>query len=657
MKLSVIIVNYNVRYFLDQCLQSVRKAASLQPAEIFVVDNTSTDGSVEMVRERFPEVKLIANTENVGFSKANNQAIRIANGEYILLLNPDTVVQEDTFLKICSFMDEHKDAGGLGVQMIDGKGNFLPESKRGLPTPSVAFYKIFGLSSLFPKSKTFGKYHLGYLDKDKLHEVDVLSGAFMLLRKTALDKTGLLDEDYFMYGEDIDLSYRIQKAGFKNYYYPDTKIIHYKGESTRKSSVNYVLVFYRAMVIFAKKHFAPGRAALFGFLINTAVWFRAAAAIGKRFMEKLWMPLADAVLIYGGMYILKNYWEFTVKDVHYPAEFMNYVVPAYILIWLTGAYFGGGYDLPVRISRLIRGLLSGTIVILVIYALLPEHLRFSRALILLGTAWASLAVTLLRIIFHLTGSSKYKLADSIRKRLLIVGDAEESRRILSLLMMSGSQTHFVGYVDDAKTNSDVDPAMSSYYLGDLASLPDLVRLYETNEVIFCGKNLSSGTIIEQMLKLGNPSLEYKIAPPESLFIIGSNSINEKGNFYLIDVPTLNSAVNRRNKRIFDFTSAIFLLIFSPVIIWFTEDKPGFIRNIFHVLSGKISWVGINALNDPLFKGYRHGILNPSDMLPQAPSEPQIIQRLNVLYAKEYKVYNDFRILTKNLRISGRKFSV
>ncbi|GIV44270.1 MAG: hypothetical protein KatS3mg035_1393 [Bacteroidia bacterium] len=230
MKLSVIIVNYNVRHFLEQCLHSVMKAAKGLSVEVFVVDNNSVDNSLEMVREKFPEVKIIANKENVGFSRANNHALRIAKGEYQLLLNPDTVVEEDTFKKVIDFMDNHPDAGGLGVYMIDGKGNFLPESKRGLPTPLVAFYKIFGLSALFPKSKIFGKYHLGYLDKEKIHEVEILSGAFMLMRKAALDKVGLLDEDFFMYGEDIDLSYRIIKGGYKNYYFPETRIIHYKGE-------------------------------------------------------------------------------------------------------------------------------------------------------------------------------------------------------------------------------------------------------------------------------------------------------------------------------------------------------------------------------------------------------------------------------------------
>ena len=285
MKLSVVIVNYNVKYFLEQCLYAVRKAKQHLPIEVFVVDNHSVDGSIEMLKEKFPEVQLIENKKNVGFSVANNQAMQIAQGEYFLLLNPDTVVQEDTFVKICDFMDAHPNAGGLGVKMIDGKGQFLPESKRGLPTPFVAFCKIMGLSNLFPKSKKFGRYHLGFLDKNKIHKVDVLAGAFMLMRKSALDQVGLLDETFFMYGEDIDLSYRIQLGGYDNYYFPDTQIIHYKGESTKKSSVNYVFVFYNAMIIFAQKHFTKKNAKLFSFLINIAIYLRAGLAIFSRLLR------------------------------------------------------------------------------------------------------------------------------------------------------------------------------------------------------------------------------------------------------------------------------------------------------------------------------------------------------------------------------------
>ena len=248
MQLSIIIVNYNVRNFLEQCLTSVFKAINGIDAEVFVVDNNSSDDSLEMVSQQFPEVIIIANKDNVGFSKANNQAMAIAKGRYILLLNPDTVVEEDTFSKCIAFSDKHPDLGGLGVKMVDGSGIFLPESKRGLPTPSVSFYKIFGLSAIFPKSKTFAKYHLAYLDKDEINEIEVLSGAFMWMRKSVLDKIGYLDEAFFMYGEDIDLSYRITQAGYKNYYFPEAQIIHYKGESTKKGSINYVFVFYLSLI-------------------------------------------------------------------------------------------------------------------------------------------------------------------------------------------------------------------------------------------------------------------------------------------------------------------------------------------------------------------------------------------------------------------------
>ncbi|HSY62482.1 MAG TPA: glycosyltransferase family 2 protein, partial [Cytophaga sp.] len=290
-QLSIIIVNYNVCHFLEQALISVSKASNNLDVEVFVVDNNSADGSVEMVKAKFPTVKLIVNELNVGFSKANNQAIAKATGEYILLLNPDTVIEVDTLDKCVAFMNAHPQGGGLGVKMIDGKGDFLAESKRGFPTPWVAFYKIFGLAKLFPKSKKFGHYHLGYLDKNKTHEVEVLSGAFMVLRKSVLDKIGVLDEDYFMYGEDIDLSYRIIKNGYKNYYFSDTRIIHYKGESTKKTSVNYVFIFYKAMIIFAQKHFTSNNTGTFKLLIHLAIYFRAFIALSNRILDKV-LPVA-----------------------------------------------------------------------------------------------------------------------------------------------------------------------------------------------------------------------------------------------------------------------------------------------------------------------------------------------------------------------------
>ena len=280
--LSIVIVNYNVCGFLEQCLLSVRDAVKGISHEIFVVDNASTDGSEAYISTRFPQVKYIYNTENVGFSKANNQAIAQSSGRYVLLLNPDTVVGESVLDEACHFLDEHDDAGALGVKMIDGDGKFLPESKRGFPSPWVSFSKIFGLSKLFPYSRRFGRYHLRFLDENSTHRVDVLSGAFMLLRRSTLDRCGLLDENFFMYGEDIDLSYRMTLTGEKNYYLP-LRILHYKGESTKTESLRYVRIFYQAMFIFLRKHYPHYK--LFALLsIKTAIYMRATTAAVRRFL-------------------------------------------------------------------------------------------------------------------------------------------------------------------------------------------------------------------------------------------------------------------------------------------------------------------------------------------------------------------------------------
>lgn len=275
-KISVVIVNYNVKYFVEQCLYSVQAAMSGLSGEVFVVDNNSTDDSMAYLKPRFPQVTFIENRDNPGFAKANNQAIRICRGKYVLLLNPDTVIGEDSLRSLCLFMDEHPEAGGIGVKMIDGHGLFLPESKRSFPSPWVSFCKLFGLSSLFPNSPRFSRYALRYLDENKLHKVDVLAGAFMLMRHEALDRVGLLDESFFMYGEDIDLSYRLVLGGYQNYYIPE-RMLHYKGESTKHGDMKYIKAFYGAMIIFFRKYY-PHSGWLMEGLIRTAVFLKALLA-------------------------------------------------------------------------------------------------------------------------------------------------------------------------------------------------------------------------------------------------------------------------------------------------------------------------------------------------------------------------------------------
>jgi N-acetylglucosaminyl-diphospho-decaprenol L-rhamnosyltransferase len=265
MKLSIVIVNYNVRYFLELCLLSVQKASVNITSEIIVVDNVSSDGSCEMLAHNYPDVQLIQNTENVGFSKANNQGVAIAKGEYVLILNPDTVVSETTFEKILDFADQKKNLGAVGAQLVDGVGAFLPESKRGIPSLKATFFKLTGNAKK-------GTYYNNGLDKDENGKIEILVGAFMLVKKEVYQKIGGFDEDYFMYGEDIDLSYRLLKEGYQNYYCGETKTIHFKGESTRKD-VRYLKHFHEAMEIFYKKHFEINIASKLLMRLGSKLWF------------------------------------------------------------------------------------------------------------------------------------------------------------------------------------------------------------------------------------------------------------------------------------------------------------------------------------------------------------------------------------------------
>ena len=646
MELSIIIVNYNVKHFLEQCLHSVLKASKNISSEIFVVDNNSVDGSAQLIREKFSQIHFIENKENVGFSKANNQAIRLAKGKYVLLLNPDTVVEEDTFSKVLDFMESNPIAGGLGVKMIDGKGAFLPESKRGLPTPWVAFYKMFGISKLFPKSKKFGKYHLSYLNENKIHEIEVLAGAFMLMRKETLDKVGLLDESFFMYGEDIDLSYRITLGGYKNYYFPETTIIHYKGESTKKGSLNYVKVFYNAMIIFARKHFSGENANFFSLIINLAIYFRALISIGKRVFDKIYLPIIDALLIFTGFLFITPYWEnHQFETGYYPPEFLQLVVPVYLLLWFFGVLASRGYAKPVNLYKVTRGVFWGTISILLVYSLVDEKFRFSRALILLGSAWAVSILVLFRLIFHWLKIKGFRLDIKKATKIAIVGHSSEATRVKQVLEKTQIQSELAGFIAIDKKDTGQN------YIGQLNQLTEIIRINRIDEIIFCAENISSAQIIRAMLDLTELNVDYKIAPPESVSIIGSNSIHTAGDLYVVNVNAISKNTNKRNKRIFDFGVALSCLIISPILIWFFKNKFNLINNFFAVLRGRKSWIGY-ILEENTFENLpllKIGILNPGDLFSELSLDTEKLSQLNILYAKDYSLLTDFEIIFKGWR--------
>lgn len=648
LKLSVIIVNYNVKYFLEQSLLSVEKAIDGLDADVYVVDNNSADGSVEMVQRQFPWVKLIANKDNPGFSIANNQAIRDSKAEYVLLLNPDTLVEEDTFRKCIAFMDANPDTGGLGVRMIDGAGLFLPESKRGFPSPLVAFSKTFGLSTLFPKSKIFNKYHLGYLSEWETAEIDVLSGAYMFMRKEALDKVGLLDETFFMYGEDIDLSYRITLGGYKNVYFPETTIIHYKGESTKKGSLNYVKAFYQAMIIFAKKHFKGGQAKGFVALIQVAIYFKAFLTLVSNFFNRFGSVMIDALIGYTGLLLVEDFWSnyhFNNPD-YFSSLYRKVNYPLYVLFWIVSAYFSGAYDKPAKLRRLVRGILFGSLFLTAAYGLLPVDWRPSRAIILLGASWMLLGSVGIRLIRHFIKYRNFRMGSSKDSRMIIVGSVAESTRVKAMLHQVGARKNILGLVSPLKEESELS-------LGRIEKLEELVRIYKVEELIFCSSDISSTSITGYMTRLGN-ALEYKIVPKESSSIIGSSSKNSSGEVYTVDIRfNIDAPIHRRNKRLFDIVFSGLLLILAPILMPFQESPFKMIQNCLSVLFGKKTWVGYTDIKNDAFPKIKRSVLNNADVLPVLELDKETKYRLDFLYAKDYEIEDDINIMLKAWKKYGK----
>ncbi len=662
--LSIVIVSYNVRHFLEQALYSVRRALVGIDAEVWVVDNNSVDDSVRMVREKFPEVRLIANNDNPGFAVANNQAIRQSTGRYVLLLNPDTVVEEDTFAKCIRFMDEHPGAGALGVRLIDGSGRYLPESKRGFPTPWVAFCKSTGLSALFPRSRRFNYYYLGHLSPHETHTIDVLAGCYMFMRREALDKAGLLDEAFFMYGEDIDLSYRITRAGYQNYYYPETQIIHYKGESTKKGTLNYVRVFYQAMIIFARKHFTGRQAGLFVAMLQVAIWLRAGITLVQQFFRKIWLPMLDAALLFAGLLFLKDFWAgYYYKDPGYfkPAV-AQFNFPLYTGVWLLSVWLNGGYDHRYDLRRLVRGLAMGTLLLAAVYGFLNEDLRSSRALLLLGAAWAALALTTLRLLMHLVEYGNLRVGRERIRQVAIAGSPRESRRVIGLLQQASVHMNLVGIVSPADnrpppadyrlpttdnrqpTAEDRQPTADSLYLNTMDRLDEVVRIFRVDELIFCARDVPAQEIMAWMTRLG-PGISYKIVPEESMSIIGSSSKHEPGELYTIDIRyNIAQPGQRRNKRVLDVLFCLALIPTAPLWLLLPGKRALFGKHWLAVLTGSRSWVGYapHPENNRLPK-IRPGVFPVSFSVRPEPPEA-VVGRLNFLYAKDWNVWRDWAVL-------------
>lgn len=645
-KLSVIIVNYNVQYFLEVCLHSVLRACTGFDAEVIVVDNNSSDGSCTMVRQLFPSVVLIENKDNKGFSKANNQAVDIAQGEYLLFLNPDTVMPEDFFRKTVGYMDEHPEAGALGPRLIDGKGSFAPDAKKSFPTLSVALFKTTGLNKIFKRSAYINKYYAVHIGERQTAAVEVLSGCCMMVRHRLLQTIGpAFDEDYFMYCEDVDLSFRIQNAGYENVYFPEATLIHYKGESTRKASLSYIRIFNEALSTFVRKHYSKANAALFILFINIGIALRAVWSALKVFFRLFKTPIFDALLLFALLELTNNVWVEGVKNLKpVDATTLYATFPVYILLWTLSIYLNGGYDQPYRALRVVRGMMIGTIIILAYFGILSAEFRYSRAVILFTGALGAIGIVALRELLNWLGIARVTRYDEVPKRAVIVAGLDYFNDTAALL----EQVHYAPDIVGRISIDEYDTAG----LGSVRTMKPLLHALNINEIVFCVNGLSYDTILEQMQHCG-AAYDYKIHLPGSRSFVGSNSSTSSGDLYTADKRyNIATFIAQRNKRVFDIIASLCLLVFSPVLLLIAKERSALFTNIFAVLAGRRTWIGYEAGTS--LPQIRKGILPPYVL--QKGYEPVLAVQLLAAreYAEHYVVGHDFSLLLKNLKFAGKK---
>lgn len=643
MQLSVIIVNYNVKYFLEQCLHAVIKAAKGLEAEIFVVDNNSTDDSRAYLTPAFPSVHFIWNEHNAGFAKANNQAIALAKGEYILFLNPDTIVPEDAFTNSIAFLRSHRDAGALGIRMIDGTGRFLKESKRAFPSPLTSLYKLIGLAKLFPRSRYFAKYYLGHLSQQENHEVDVLAGAYMMIPAAVLRKTGHFDELFFMYGEDVDLSYRIQKAGYRNYYFSESTIIHFKGESTKKGSLNYVRLFYKAMSLFVKKHYKGSRVGVFNISVQSAIWVKAFLSAIAKFLRLIGLPLLDAGIILMSFWWIKYLWsDYIRKEVNYSPNMLSIAFPVFAAIFLIASYYSGLYDKGYKQPQLNRSTVIASLILLSGYALLPEELRFSRGILVFGILLAFILMSLLRMLFI-----RWKLLyttdeETERRQTIVVANETDYLAVKTLMGKAGMRERVWGRV----SMNEISPKNT---LGTIKELPELIRKYPLKEIIFCENGLSFKQIILSIQEMPQ-SVRNKFHASGSKSIVGSDSKDMSGDYvaqqkqYIISRP-----LNMRNKALIDILISLFFIIGFPVHFIIKKKPLQFYKNVFNVLARRKTWIGY-AVKGSTLPPIRQGVLTTTGLPAILNTLPiESLQVSDEWYASEFSIPGDIRKILKGYK--------
>ena len=652
MDLSIIIVNYNVKEFLQNLLHSAEKASSRISKEIIVIDNASDDGSVDIIKQKFPTVKLIENKNNIGFGSANNQGLKIAQGKYILFINPDCIVSENTFDKMISFFNEHPDCGLAGCKILNSDGSLQLACRRSFPGPWTSFTKVTGLSNLFPGSRIFARYNLTYLDENRTHEVDAVSGSFMMIKRDAYEKVGGFDDQFFMYGEDLDLCYRVQKAGFKVYYVPDTQIIHYKGESTKRSNLDETKLFYDAMHKFVKKHLSSFP--IVELILRTAIGFtKLFAFLGKRKLALL-TALADFVFFNFSLFlaekVYKNYTEWVGFDPQ--AYVVIYTIPA--LIHIIVSTLSGVYRKDVVSVLRNIGAMFISFLILTSATFFFKQYAFSRAVVLITFVLFFIITTLYRIALKLFYRVGIKLDGTLNRRTVVIGTDSDAISIAEKLKIQKSDVHsFIGLI--GKTSSEVGKEVKGFdVVGSINNIRNVVSEKKINEVIFSSEELSYTEMMSIVSASKNDGVDFKIVGSDMNFIVGKSSVSMLDNIPLVEVSyNIASTSVRTLKIIFDYCLSV-LVLFSlyPFIYLITKlskkqtDFRKLVLSVPSVLSGKKSFVGPKkqALSGNVDLG-KEGLTGLWYIDDGTFSDSD---KLDFYYAKNQNIWLDLEILGKTL---------
>ncbi|MEO0189824.1 MAG: glycosyltransferase [candidate division WOR-3 bacterium] len=675
-EISIVVVNFNVKHFLEQCLMAIERARYNLNIEVIVVDNASVDGSQAMVRKKFPNVRLIENYKNLGFARANNQALKIARGKYILILNPDTLIQEDTLVILKRFLDEHPEASAVGCKLLNPDGSFQIASRRSLPTPWVAFTKITGLSKIFPKTRLFGQYNLTYLSCDLEGEVDVLSGALMLVRSDILRTVGYFDEDYFMYGEDIDLCYRIKKAGGRIYYTPKTKAIHYKGESTKKGDFSYITNFYSSMLIFINKHFKDRYSIFVKVILRAGIYFRAFLAYIVSIFKNIGAPLFDTFLIILSLLIAIKIW-LPFLDL----SKTRVIIPVYTMIWLLSIYLSGAYHQHYHLKPVIIGAISGFLLNST-FTYFFKQIAYSRVVVLISLLLIIFALCLWRLIYRWIGPFAVKHPISKLRRTIIVGSGKEGVRILKKLRARPDIPYEIcGFVDFDEKNlgKEID---GTEVLSTIENIKDVINIQKIDDIIFSSDRLSNKQILETISYAYGTGVSFRIVPHELEYIIAKSSVDELDSIPLLDFVNPYDPIDFIVKRGVDILiSLLVIIILSPLFlvnliagakitakkiktekgdqrdIFIFEGGLNFLKNLplyFSVLNGTLSIVGSEIVEAdateerPPYKPGLTGLVQVKKREKGKPLTPQERDYYNLYYLKHRSLITDIQIAIKSI---------